>query len=145
MPVDSVNNSIYLDSIKYGQTNKGQILGKDDFLLLLVTQMQYQDPLSPMDNTEYVAQLAQFSELETMQNISLAYAKSQAMSLVGKIVSVQVSNSEEAVGKVDMVTFDGADIYVTMGDLTFKIDQIKRVFESFDFETESPEVTGDSK
>jgi flagellar basal-body rod modification protein FlgD len=45
-------------------------LGKDAFLQLLVTQMQYQDPLNPQDNGEYLAQLAQFSALEQMTNVS---------------------------------------------------------------------------
>lgn len=44
-------------------------VGKDDFLLLLVTQLQNQDPLDPMDNTEFVAQLAQFSTLEGITNL----------------------------------------------------------------------------
>lgn len=44
-------------------------LDKDAFLKLLVTQMQYQDPLNPQDNAEYVAQLAQFSALEQMTNV----------------------------------------------------------------------------
>lgn len=45
-------------------------LGKDAFLQLLVTQMQYQDPLDPQDNSEYLAQLAQFSALEQMTNVA---------------------------------------------------------------------------
>lgn len=45
-------------------------LGKDAFLQLLVTQMRYQDPLDPMDNGEYLAQLAQFSALEQMTNVA---------------------------------------------------------------------------
>jgi len=50
--------------------NATKTLGKQDFLTLLVTQMRYQDPLSPQDNTAYVAQLAQFSQLEGTQNIN---------------------------------------------------------------------------
>lgn len=73
-------------------------LGKDSFLKLLVTQMQNQNPLDPQDNSEFVAQLAQFSSLETMQNlsstvdsISTQYQSSQALqasSLVGRSVVV---------------------------------------------------------
>jgi flagellar basal-body rod modification protein FlgD len=47
-----------------------QTLGQDDFLKLFVTQMKYQNPLNPMDSTEFTAQLAQFSSLEQLTNIS---------------------------------------------------------------------------
>ena len=50
--------------------SKQNELGKDAFLQLLVTQMQYQDPLDPQDNSEYLSQLAQFSALEQMTNVA---------------------------------------------------------------------------
>jgi flagellar basal-body rod modification protein FlgD len=50
--------------------NKGDALGKTDFLLLLVTQFKHQDPLNPMDDKEFVAQLAQFSSLEQLMNMN---------------------------------------------------------------------------
>lgn len=50
---------------------KNEELGKDAFLQLLVTQLRYQDPLSPMDNGEFIAQMAQFSALEQMQNMNI--------------------------------------------------------------------------
>ncbi len=50
-------------------TSSTDELGKDDFLLLLVTQLQNQDPLNPTDNTEFVSQLAQFSSLEGIKNM----------------------------------------------------------------------------
>jgi flagellar basal-body rod modification protein FlgD len=49
---------------------EANIVDKDGFLKLLIAQMQNQDPLSPMDNTEFLSQMAQFSELEQLQNIN---------------------------------------------------------------------------
>lgn len=75
-------NTITLDGVTYNAakyaadqaastaTNANSSLNKDAFLQLLVTQMQYQDPLDPQDNSEYVAQLAQFSALEQMTNVA---------------------------------------------------------------------------
>ncbi len=73
------------------------VLGKDDFLTLMLVQMRHQDPLEPMDNTESIAQLAQFSSLEQMTNVSenvtnllLAYqsnTKVGSLSMIGKEVS----------------------------------------------------------
>lgn len=62
-------------------------LGKDQFLKLLVTQLKYQDPLSPMKNEEFVAQLAQFSTLESMKNMEKSFQGSTAYGLIGKAVA----------------------------------------------------------
>lgn len=71
-------------------------LGRDDFLNLLVTQLQYQDPLNPMDSTDFTAQLAQFSSLEQLSNMSdqlklltdsqAALRNSQAVAYIGETV-----------------------------------------------------------
>ena len=53
-------------------------LNKDTFIKLLVTQMQNQDPLSPMEDREFIAQMAQFSSLEQMQNLNTGMTDSQA-------------------------------------------------------------------
>lgn len=50
-----------------------ETMDKDSFLKLLITQMQHQDPLSPMDNTQLLAQMAQFSSLEQMQNLNASF------------------------------------------------------------------------
>ena len=74
MAVDSAISSIANSSSSYSATSKGKTSGsdldKEAFLNLLVTQMQYQDPLNPSDNTEYMSQLAQYSALEAQLNIS---------------------------------------------------------------------------
>src|SRR4051794_7283272 len=63
---------------------KGDNLGKDDFLKLLMTQLQNQDPTSPMDDTEFISQMATFSSLEQVSNISTT---------LDKFVSLQQQNS----------------------------------------------------
>ena len=73
-------------------------LDKDAFLQLLVTQMQYQDPLDPQDNSEYVAQLAQFSSLEQMTNVYKSV--SEVSQLVSNIdTSVLVGQLSSMIGK----------------------------------------------
>ena len=73
-------------------------LDKDAFLQLLVTQMQYQDPLDPQDNAEYVAQLAQFSSLEQMTNVYKSV--SDVAELVSNIdTSVLVGQLSSMIGK----------------------------------------------
>ncbi|UOE92835.1 flagellar hook assembly protein FlgD [Alkalihalobacillus sp. LMS39] len=54
------------------KSTPGNIMGKDDFLKLLITQLQNQDPLNPMEDREFIAQMAQFSSLEQMTNMSTA-------------------------------------------------------------------------
>ncbi len=68
----SVTDSQYASatgSLTSGATGSSE-MGKDEFLLLLVTQFQYQDPLNPMEDKEFIAQLAQFSALEQSMNMN---------------------------------------------------------------------------
>jgi flagellar basal-body rod modification protein FlgD len=67
--ITNVNNSTAANGTTTETTAKSE-LDKDAFLSLLVAQMQNQNPLEPMDNTEYIAQLAQFSSLEQMNNMN---------------------------------------------------------------------------
>ena len=83
-------------------------LGRDAFLNLLVTQLQNQSPLQPQDNSEFIAQLAQFSQLENAEQAndrlgSLLEASqlSQGAGLVGKTVSFLGADGSEASGVVD--------------------------------------------
>lgn len=79
-------------------TSANDSLDKDAFLQLLVTQMQYQDPLDPQDNSEYVAQLAQFSSLEQMTNVYKSV--DEVSKLVSNIdTSVLVGQLSSMIGK----------------------------------------------
>lgn len=107
-------------------------LGKDDFLKLLVTQLQYQDPLEPMDNTAFIAQTAQFTALEQMQNLNQTMTNAQAFNTIGKGVFMKTLNSktnqyEVIYGVVDSVEIRNGKAYLIMGDKTAPYEDITRV------------------
>lgn len=109
-------------------------LDKDAFLKLLVTQMQYQDPLNPSSNTEYVAQLATFSQLEQLQNINKESTVSQAFGLVGKTVDVTsenaTGNSTTITGRVDYVSMSGGEAKLSINGKLYTTDQLATVLDS---------------
>ena len=89
-------------------------LDKEDFLKILVTQLTHQDPTNPMDDREFIAQMAQFSSLEQMQNLNKEFARvaglvamSQATSLIGRTVDVAVTVGRDADGKDIVRTVTG--------------------------------------
>lgn len=126
-----VNISESSQQTKERKTNDS--LGKEDFLLLLVTQMQYQDPLEPTTNTEYVAQLAQFSELEQMENLNSTTVNTSAYSLVGKEVKIEQKSSTgqvtEVQGTVDYVTIQNNKSYVSINGELYSYDDIVEVID----------------
>lgn len=102
------------------RANSNSTLGKEAFLQLLVAQMQYQDPLEPMENTEYVSQLATFSQLETLQNLDSTLSGGQASDLVGKTVMVKVTDASGETslkaGVVDYVVFENGLPYLVINE-----------------------------
>lgn len=106
-------------------------LGKDAFLQLLVTQLQYQDPLNPQSNTEFVSELAQFSSLEEMQNMTGTLANSQALSLVGKNVVIEVGKSSDI---TQTTTVAGYVEYVKMVDGNAKLAINGELYDYADLE-----------
>lgn len=71
---NGITNDYYLNTSKYKYTtaSDNSTLGKDAFLQILITQLQNQDPTNPMDDREFISQMAQFSSLEQMQNMTKA-------------------------------------------------------------------------
>lgn len=127
MDISSLNsvNSNYNKNTN--SSNIGSNLGKDDFLKILSAQLQYQDPMSSGDNTEFIAQMAQFSALEQMQNLNNSFmGMMQTLNvqfgseLVGKNVTIEVEgdNIEGIVEKVKLnsdgiqISVDGKDYFM---------------------------------
>ncbi|TRZ48470.1 flagellar hook assembly protein FlgD, partial [bacterium] len=96
------------------QTNKS-VLGKDDFLKMLIAQLKNQDPLNPLDGTNFAAQLAQFSSLEQLQNMNThltaltsslsSTSNSQMVGLIGNAV-VANGNSVTVSGATTQLAYN---------------------------------------
>lgn len=107
-------------------------LDKEAFLQLLVAQMQYQDPLEPMDNTEYVSQLATFSELEAMNNLNDSMSFQRASQLVGSNVLVRTTSKTTGEtyltqGTVDYVVYENGKAYLAINESLYSIDDLDTV------------------
>ena len=93
------------------------IISQEDFLRILLTQLRFQDPLKPMDNEQFVAQLAQFSSLEInreqsakIDSLLAIQATDQAVGIIGKSVEISAAaasaaGSTSTVGKVIAISF----------------------------------------
>lgn len=121
-------------SLSKEKASESSGLDKDAFLQLLVTQMKYQDPLEPTDNTEYISQLATFSQLEEMQNLSSSMDFQRASGLVGQEVVCKVTNSvtgntEYKSGIVDYVVYENNKAFVSIDESLYSVDDIYQVID----------------
>jgi flagellar basal-body rod modification protein FlgD len=91
----TTSQQVQVVGVPYTQQSSSSktILGKDDFLKMLVAQLRNQDPLNPMDGTEFAAQLAQFSSVEQLANINSNLSDSMAMN---QLLTQAVSNTMSA-------------------------------------------------
>ncbi len=110
-----------------------ETLGKDDFLRLLITQLRYQDPLSPMDDKEFIAQMAQFSSLEQMRNLYKLSELQQATSLLGRSVLAAKETDgfpEQVYGRVTGVRTFGDNVLLLLDNGTeIKADEVISVMD----------------
>lgn len=132
---NKANGTTTTTSTSSSSKSSNSDLDKDAFLRLLVTQLQYQDPLNPMDNTEFVSQMAQFSALEQMNNLNNTMTNSQAYAMIGRTVYAQLYNEtkntyEDVVGTVDSVTIKSNAAYLNVGDKEIPYSDVQKVYST---------------
>ena len=121
---------------KQNTTNERTVsneLGKDDFLKLLITQLQNQDPTDPMENQDFIAQMAQFSSLEQMTNMSTSFAKmasfissQEATGTLGKTVELNVGDTTTT-GIVEGAT-RGDNPQILVNGMYYTLDKIAAIY-----------------
>jgi flagellar basal-body rod modification protein FlgD len=111
-------------------------LGKDQFLKILITQLQNQDPMQPMEDKEFIAQMAQFSSVEQLVNISsqlktLNQSLGTVSGMIGREISWLSSNKEDngtlRQGIVDSIIVRDGVQYAKVGNDEIKLDEIIQV------------------
>lgn len=119
--IDQLLNPV---NIAVPQKRSSDIMGKEDFLRLLITQLKYQNPLEPLESQEFASQLAQFSSLEQLSTLNETMAESQAANimlinsisnamaagLIGKRMLAESDMLFHVEGRPDLMQFNLADL-----------------------------------
>lgn len=109
-------------------------LGEEEFLQILAVQLANQDPLQPMEDTDFIAQMAQFNSLQQMQQLNSSFNTTQAYSLIGKNVvgEVQEENGSKVqiLGRVTGVVRQGGTDYLQVGNYYLPLDAITEIYDT---------------
>jgi flagellar basal-body rod modification protein FlgD len=116
------------------------VLDKDDFLRLLVTQLKYQDPLSPTDNQQFMAQMAQFSTVEGINNLESTLASLQGVGLIGKQVAYTADDGTAQTGVATAIAMSGSTTTVQVGADRVDLSKITSVSDPDPTATGAPGV-----
>lgn len=150
MPIQPVTSSKTIQP-KGTVKNPGGELGKNEFLKLLTAQLQYQDPMKAMDNTQYIAQLAQFAMVEQIENLNdsmnnlINIQNTQlGTSLIGKEVKV-TKEGESYTGIVDKTSNLDGKLTISVNGQVYSIDEIEEIIkeEVINEETNNKETSNE--
>jgi flagellar basal-body rod modification protein FlgD len=135
MEVEAIGASLGTQS-----TTNNNTVSQDDFIKLFLAQLSFQDPLEPVNNEQFLAQMAQFANLEqtrqiaeTLQQQTFMQSSDQALTMLGKTVEVSTESGGNVLGTVSAISFSqaGPSITVTKDDNSFinniKISQVRLV------------------
>ncbi len=124
MSTINTDTSTYVPPDTKAKTASNGELGKDDFLKLFVAQLQHQDPMNPMSDSDFMGQMASFSSLEQISNLAAVntqmaanLSSTSAIGLIGRTVSYVDANDEIHTGLVEKVTTAGGSPSLTVAGI----------------------------
>lgn len=144
-----VSNQIMSSTSKTSNTKKSNTLNMENFLSLLVAEMQNQDPLEPTSNSDYMAQMATFSQVEATSEMNERVLSQTASNLIGKAVIVKTdTNSTGYAGGIvnGWQEIDGI-VYLGINGNLYDINDVEQVIDKNYYEkwNNSGSTTGGSK
>ncbi|MCY9665269.1 flagellar hook capping protein [Paenibacillus alginolyticus] len=116
--------------------DKNNTLGKDDFLKILITQLQNQDPTQPLQDKEFIAQMAQFTSVEQLTNMAgemklMRQSLGFVSGLIGKSITwTEIDSSGASVeksGVVDSISFKDGNQYANVKGVEISLDKLKKI------------------
>ena len=131
--ITELNSNTNLMNYLRGQTNLGKNeLDPNAFLQLMMAQLQYQDPTNPTDSKDFLAQQAQMTQVQKLNDlvnsIQTNNSLANASSLVGKNVTVKDSKGVETTGVVSSASISNGTAAVTIGTQDYPVSQITKIF-----------------
>ncbi len=123
LDTSSITGDSFVGQGQFGAEKTGNEMGRDEFLKLLTVQLQNQDPMSPMESQDFSAQIAQFSQVEQLENMSKGMDKSNEIDLMltqaitNTISTTLVGKRAKVAGDQVMITKDGT------AEVSFKLDR----------------------
>ena len=138
MATNNVNGTTYSGYIPTdpdaGKRVPKQQLGKNEFLQILAVQMANQDPLEPTSDTEFIAQMAQFSSLEQMQEMNQTMNNNKAYSMIGKDIFADIKDAygvtQSIYGNVAGVVNSGGKDYLLVGSYKVPVESVTYVYDN---------------
>jgi flagellar basal-body rod modification protein FlgD len=135
--IESISPTMGGSSVSAGSPveNPGAVLDRDAFLKLLVAQLKYQDPTKPADTSQMLAQSAQLTMVDRLNDIadSLQAAESSdklvlAGSLVGREIAFLAELGQQVTGRVESVRFENGELALSVGGLSVPLGAVSQVF-----------------
>ena len=131
-PISALNNTQSTSSGKTTRTS-GSDLGQEEFLKLLAAQLANQDPMEPVSDTDFIAQMAQFSSLEQMQEMNSSFSTTKAYSLIGKNVLGSITKDDgttiQIYGEATGVIRENGIDYLHVGENLLPVSSVSAVYD----------------
>lgn len=125
-------------NVKKAASTPNKELGKDEFLKILIAQLKNQDPMQPLQDKEFIAQMAQFSSVEQLSNMAsemklLRQSIGMASGLIGKMVSWtakdSTGNNVNKEGRVDAISFKDGKQFANVNGSDVALDQLTKIWD----------------